>query len=228
MKGEKHNPEYESEPELHRIFDMMLERFDSNPNRDLTPQIENVDEFLILHRLQGSSLWLQYYELEPRELMRFVLADSEKASGLDPLKTDPTPEEVTSTFERMLLALKDKSNVKEDLISDNIKLRAVQLLLANRCLAVSYVCLLQYKEPIASIIVQAMNGDEDAFLDLVKLDSAFLYSPYGTKFVLEAELRNDFKFKYDLANELDPDPKFWSLEGKRNHYIFLTLANLGD
>ena len=31
-----------------------------------------------------------------------------------------------------------------------------------------------------------------------------------------------------LVDELEPDPKFWSLKGKRNHYMFLTLYMLDD
>ena len=62
----------------------------------------------------------------------------------------------------------------------------------------------------------------------MKLDSAFLYSPYGRGILIEAELRNDHEFKMQLVDGLEPDREFWSLKGKRNHYMFLTLYMLGD
>lgn len=228
MKQRNVEPEYGSEPELHRIFDMMMERYDRDPNADLRPKIDHVDQFLSLYRLQGCPLWLQYYELNSWQLMRFLLHGSEGAFDLIPLSENPTSSEVTDTMQKMLSALKDDSQVKPDLISEHIKLNAVQVLLANRCLQVGYVCLLRYKAPIQLLIEEAKKGSIDAFLDLIKLDSAFLYSPYGRQILLEAELRNDDVFKGYLVDELEPQPKFWSLKGKRNHYMFLTLYMLDN
>lgn len=228
MKLRKAKPDYESERELHRIFKMMMERFDNDPEADLSPKIDYADQFLNLYRLQGSPPWLRFYELDPCQLTRFMLQGMEEAIGLEPLSEEVTPAELTGIIDKLLLALKGESEVDPDLISDNVRLLAIPLMLVSRCLQVIHVCQLQYKQPIQILIVEAAACDVDAFLDLVKLDSSFLYTPYGRRMVLEAELKNDLQFKMNLTDVLEPDPKFWSWKGKRKQYAMLMLFALGD
>ncbi len=216
------------EPDLHKIFDRMMERFDEEPDRDMTPQIDHLDQFLYLYATQGWQPWLQYYELSGWELIRFIYGGSEKAYGLDPLSEQFTHEELTAVMGKFSAAMDDPKLVKTELMSEDIKLRAAQVILASRCFQISNVCWFQYKAPISALIQSAREGSADSFLCLVKLDSTFLYSDYGRQMVIQAELRDDHDFKRGLVDALEPDPKFWSLEGKRNHYVFLTLFSLGD
>lgn len=225
---ESEEGKYEKEPELHKIFDQLMQRFDEDPEADLTPQIDNLESFLALYNLQGKPGWLHFYESKPWDLIRFILGGSEAAFGLDTLPEEMSAGDLTRLLEKLDLADRDPKSVKPDLIDDSIKLKAIQLFLVNRCFRVNYVCMLQYKIPISFLILEAMAGDIDSFLDLVKLDSSFLYSEYGIKNVSEAELSNDDKFKMALADALEPDPAFWSLKGKRNHYMLLTLSMLDD
>lgn len=219
---------YEKEPELHTIFDRLIRRFDQDPEADLTLRIDNLESFLELYGLQGSADWLHFYERDPWDLFKFTLAGSEAALGLDPLSEEMSIDGLTKILEKLIKADIDPKSVKLDLIDDSIKLKAVQLILANRCLLVGYVCMLQYNISIPILIQKARTGDIGSFLDLVKLDSTFLFSEYGIEIVSESELRNDYQFKMDLADALEPDPIFWSLKGKRNHYMFLALWMLDD
>ena len=218
----------DKEAQLHDIFNSLMELFDRDPEADLTPKIDDIEPFPALYGFQGCTSWLRMYELDPWELIRILFCGSEAAFGLSPLPEMPTSEKVTQLLDGFSKAVDDPKLVSPELIDDSVKLKAVQLVLASRCLRVGYVCLLQYKVSISTLIQNAREGDVDSFLCLVRLDSTFLYTKYGRAIVLEAELRNDFEFKMDLADALEPDPKFCSLIGKRNHYMFLTLWMLGD
>ena len=216
------------ERKLHTIFDRLMQRFDEDPEADLTPPIDNLESFLALYDLQGKPGWMHFYESKPWDLIRFILGGSEAAFGLDTLPEEMPAGYLTQLLEKLDLADRDPKSVKPDLIDNSIKLKAIQLILANRCYRINYVCMLQYKIPISFLIPEAMAGNVNSFLALVKLDSTFLYSEFGIKYVSEAELRNDYKFKMALADALEPDPVFWSLKGKRNHYMLLTLSMLDD
>ena len=221
------NEHTDKEAKLHEIFDRLMRQFDQDPEADLYPRIDNLDFFIHLFRLQGR-LWLHFYEVEPWSLIRFVFAGSEAAFGMETLSEKASPEAITQLVDKLSAAVAGSNVVNEEAISDSMKLVAVPLTLINRCFRVFLVCQLQYKVPIQQIISEARAGSREAFLDLVKLDSTFLLSDFGSKFLVEAELRQDHQFRLDLADVLNPDPVFWSLKGKRKPYALLTLWMLDD
>jgi hypothetical protein len=218
---------YDREPELHEIYERLLTIFDQDVEKSLFPEIDRVDHFIQLFRLQGK-LWLSLYEADSWELIRFVYGGIEGALGMSKLATKFSQDSFNLFIDQVSAAATNPASVKQDQIPDSLGLKLVPVMLVNRCFRIAFVCMMHYKVTIEGLIKAARKGHCEAFHALVSLDSAFLLSDFGQRFLVEAELRNDIDFKDALADALAYNPRIWSLKGRRNQYAFLMLWLLGD
>ena len=88
-------------------------------------------------------------------------------------------------------------------------------------------CLLEYGCEVYELINLARDGDEVAFVELVRLDSIFLTADFATKFFGIIELSKNDKCRQDVAKAIKSKRKSIHAEDKKRAWAFRLLARLG-
>ncbi|MFH1892058.1 MAG: hypothetical protein ABIK83_05170 [Candidatus Zixiibacteriota bacterium] len=220
--------DYESEPELHDAFELMLRLYDFNSQHPRLAGAFSATDFFTLYRDFGIPNWIHLYEQEMDALLYYIgeLVRKTPLSAEQLQKLDVSLN--GQGLEKFLTYLLEHVNDSTSVQDEASRLKSIPYMLFARCVWMRFVCLIQFKEDTTTLIDLARGGNHDAFNKLVKLDSIFLTTDYARRILQEAEICLFDSFKEELGKALKPNPNFWRLKGKRDYYALLCLSKLGN
>lgn len=216
--------------ELKAAFGAALNIFDEIFKYDGPFPEGKSESFIEQYERLGALDWHQFYGKES-EAVNLLFDEFAPEIVLTKIQDNSIIKDIAH-IEKQLNSLNENLSPKQlrDL-KDKALTSGIRWMIISRVLKVSLISCFRYQIPISELINLSKEGDINAFLKLVKLDSTFLATGFGGKFLRKIELKQDPKLKEKLAKSLKPEENFWTLKHPRKNLrdalALWILSNLG-
>jgi len=213
--------------QVSRAFDLIMKVLDKYFEMTAEVELNASQAFVSYYEEMGSLDWHKYYDMDLSELSTMWFKDQGRTAGC-PITDIPSDLDDLIRVMEFLLDL-----INEIIPADFRKLRKeaqrkiIPWFMYPRIMHTALVAIVRYEAEIFEIINRAKEGDENALLDLVKLDITFLTTDYARSILRRVWLTSNKSFRAELASRLRWDAKFWKIDDRRNFFALHALSWLG-
>ena len=175
------------------------------------------DKMIEWYRESGSPDWLEFYNIDIETAANGFQETLGSPFGISEINDESDIEAIAEFLEGLLHIIETEFEPSGELLDLNSLTTDPKFLLSVRAIRISLWCILQYKCSIGDLLEKCKEMDTNAMLKMIKLDSTFLSTELGRRFLSEMELQNNLKLRKKVAQSINSREGFWKLKGGKVH-----------